>query len=103
MQQCVISILIKKYIILSSKLQNFIFFSHCQHNQKVKKSHKSTDSGTVIYVIFYSLKRQSIAHVFMKQPSRKLICIIAKNFLRGKIGEFQIKMHLSFINISIHE
>lgn len=38
MQQCVISILIKKYIILSSKLQNFIFFSHCQHNRKGKKN-----------------------------------------------------------------
>lgn len=39
MQQCVISILIKKYIILFPKLQNFIFFfTLCQHIWKVKKS-----------------------------------------------------------------
>lgn len=69
MQQCVISVLIKKYIILSSKLQNFIFLVIANIIGKLKKSHKSTVSGTVIYVIFYSLKRQSIAHVFIKLSS----------------------------------
>lgn len=37
MQQCVISILIKKYIILSSKLQNFIFLVIASIIGKFKK------------------------------------------------------------------
>lgn len=51
MQQCVISILIKKYIILFPKLQNFIFFLLCANIFGKWKSHKSMVSGIVVYVI----------------------------------------------------
>lgn len=60
MQQCVIPVLMKKYIVL--KITKFYFFTHCQDERKIKKSNKSTIFWHCHLCNFLLLGRKKKAH-----------------------------------------